>query len=104
LQLSAGEILFEQGSWGETIYVVESGEVEIVAQKSDGSEEAVAVVTPGHYFGEMGPLFRIPRSATARARADATVVGYNSHDFRKLTKSGGMATETRIDDLSRAVR
>jgi putative ABC transport system ATP-binding protein len=104
LQLSAGEILFEQGSWGETIYVVESGEVEIVGQKTDGSEEAVAVVTPGHYFGEMGPLFRIPRSATARARADATVVGYNSHDFRKLTKSGGMATETRIDDLFRAVR
>jgi CRP-like cAMP-binding protein len=52
----------------------------------------------------MGPLFRIPRSATARARADATVVGYNSHDFRKLTKSGGMATETRVDDLFRAVR
>jgi putative ABC transport system ATP-binding protein len=103
MQLSAGEILFEQGSWGETIYVVESGEVEIVGQKTDGSEEAVAVVTPGHYFGEIGPLFRIPRSATARARTDATIVGYNSHDFRKLTKSGGMAKETGVDDLFRAV-
>jgi putative ABC transport system ATP-binding protein len=94
VRLSAGEVLFEQGSWGETIFVVESGEVEIVAQKSDGSEEAVSVVTPGHYFGEMGPLFRIPRSATARARTDATVVGYNSHDFRKLTTAGRMAGET----------
>jgi putative ABC transport system ATP-binding protein len=104
LQLAAGEILFEQGTWGETIYVVARGEVEIVAQKSDGSEETVAVITPGHYLGEMGPLFRIPRSATARARTDATVVGYNSHDFRKLTASGGMARETRVDDLFRAVR
>jgi putative ABC transport system ATP-binding protein len=104
VHLSAGEIVFEQGSWGETIYVVESGEVEIVAQKSDGSEEAISVVTPGHYFGEMGPLFRIPRSATARARTAATVVGYNSYDFRKLTRSGRMAGETNVDDMSRAVR
>ena len=103
VQLSAGEILFEQGSWGETIFVVESGEVEIVAQMSDGSEEAISVVTPGHYFGEMGPLFQIPRSATARARTDATVVGYNSHDFRKLTTSGRMAGETSVDHV-RAVR
>jgi putative ABC transport system ATP-binding protein len=103
-QLSAGEVLFEQGSWGETIYVVESGEVEIVAQKSDGSEETVSVVTPGHYFGEMGPLFRIPRSATARARTDATVVGYNSHDFRKLTTSGRMARETSVRDVFGAVQ
>ena len=101
--LSAGDVLFEQGSWGETIYVVESGEVEIVAQKSDGSEEVVSVVTAGHYFGEMGPLFRIPRSATARARTDATVVGYNSHDFRKLTASGRMAGETSVHDVFGAV-
>jgi putative ABC transport system ATP-binding protein len=110
VELSAGEVLFEQGSWGEVIYVVESGEIEIVAQKSDGSEESVSVVRSGHYFGEMGPLFGIPRSATARARTPAAVVGYNSHDFRKLTTSGRITGDVpvtgdvRVDDASSLLR
>jgi putative ABC transport system ATP-binding protein len=37
----------------------------------------------------MGPLFALPRSAGARARTDATVVGYTVQAFReKLGASG----------------
>ena len=99
VQLSAGETLFEQGSWGEVIYIVESGQIDIVAQRSDGSEELLAVIGPGNYFGEIGPLFGIPRSASARARTDATVIGYNSHDFSKLTRSGEVTGKTRDDEV-----
>ena len=80
--LAAGETLFSQGSWGELIYVVEPGTIEIVAERDDGSEEARAVVDAGEHFGEFGPLFGIPRSATARARTDAVVTGYSTRDFR----------------------
>jgi putative ABC transport system ATP-binding protein len=103
VQLAAGETLFVQGSWGENIYVVEAGEVDIVAQKTDGSEELLTVIGPGNYFGEFGPLFGIPRSATARARTDSTVIGYNSHDFRQLTRSGKVAGGTSVSDGSGAV-
>jgi putative ABC transport system ATP-binding protein len=88
VELSAGEVLFRQGSWGELIYVVEEGDIEIVAEKDDGSEELITVVVAGGYFGEMGPLFGIPRSASARARTKAVLIGYNSTDFRKLTRPG----------------
>ncbi len=99
VRISAGDVLFEQGSWGELIYVVQDGEVDIVARRSDGSEEPLNVVGPGGYFGEMGPMFSLPRSATAWARTDATLVGYNSRDFRQLTTSGGVRATAQSEDL-----
>ena len=88
VKLQPGEVLFRQGSWGELIYVVERGEIEIVAERADGTEELRTVVTSGSYFGEIGPLFGIPRSATARARDAAVVVGYTTRDFRERTGPG----------------
>jgi putative ABC transport system ATP-binding protein len=81
--LQAGEVLFRQNSRGDLIYVVESGEIEIVVERTNGTEEVKAVVTIGDYFGEMGPLFSLPRTATARARSHAQVVGYSVRDFRE---------------------
>ena len=85
VELHPGEVLFRQGSWGERIYVVEKGEIDIVVERVDGTEELPTVVTSGSYFGEMGPLFGIPRSATAKARTDAVVTGYTVTDFRTRT-------------------
>jgi putative ABC transport system ATP-binding protein len=80
--LGAGETLFEQGSWGERIYVVECGTLEILRSRNDGTCEEVARLDAGQYFGETGPLFRLPRSATVRACTPATVTGYSVRDFR----------------------
>jgi putative ABC transport system ATP-binding protein len=99
--LAPGEVLFRQGSWGERIFVVEEGEIEIVAELADGSEEHRTVITRGGYFGEMGPLFGIPRSATARARSAAVVVGYTTRDFKDRTGPGaGLATGGGSDEAS----
>ncbi|WP_375481603.1 ATP-binding cassette domain-containing protein [uncultured Mycobacterium sp.] len=83
VHLNAGEVLFEQCTMGELIYVVSQGELEIVRELADGGEEFVKVAAPGDYFGEIGPLFNLPRSATVRARTDATVVGYTVQAFRE---------------------
>jgi putative ABC transport system ATP-binding protein len=89
VHLLPGEVLFRQGSWGDLIYVVQSGDMAIIAERADGTEECRAVVGPGQYFGEMGPLFSIPRSATARAVGVAEVVGYTVRDFREQKRNDG---------------
>ncbi|HEX5615178.1 MAG TPA: ATP-binding cassette domain-containing protein [Acidimicrobiia bacterium] len=81
--LAAGEVLFRQGSWGELIYEIEEGEMEIVGELEGGREEIHNVLGPGWYFGEAGPIFGLPRSATARARGGAVVVGYTTSAFRE---------------------
>ncbi|ORB84890.1 glutamine ABC transporter ATP-binding protein [Mycobacterium kansasii] len=90
VQLKAGEVLFEQSTMGDLIYVVSAGEFEIVHELADGGEELVKVAGPGDYFGEMGVLFHLPRSATVRARTDATAVGYTALAFRERLGAGGL--------------
>jgi putative ABC transport system ATP-binding protein len=82
VHLDAGEVLFEQGTMGELIYIVAEGELDSVRELSSGGEELVKVALPGDYFGEIGVLFHLPRSATVRARTDATVIGYGVQAFR----------------------
>ena len=68
---------------GNMIYEVSEGELEIVHELAGGGEELVKVGPPGDYFGELGVLFHLPRSATVRARTEATVVGSTAQAFRE---------------------
>jgi putative ABC transport system ATP-binding protein len=88
--VEAGTVLFEQGTMGDLIYVVSEGELEIVRELAGGGEEFLKLATPGDYFGEIGPLFHLPRSATVRAKTDATVIGYTVTAFRERLGAGGV--------------
>lgn len=89
IELRADETLFEQGTMGNSIYIVSSGEIELIRELPSGAEELLKVAGEGDYFGEMGPLFALPRSATARARTAATVTGYTVQAFREMLGAGG---------------
>ena len=90
VQLAPGEILFRQGSTGDLIYVVAAGSLEIVRECADGSEQMLQESVPGDYFGEIGPLFGLPRSATVRARTEAKVIGYTVQAFRERLGPNGV--------------
>jgi putative ABC transport system ATP-binding protein len=83
--LKPREVLFEEGSLGGKIYIVDQGNVEIVRHDEGGTESVVWVNKPGDHFGEMGPLFDLPRSATARGGPKgATVTGYTLRQFSEI--------------------
>ncbi|PXX09809.1 ATP-binding cassette domain-containing protein [Mycolicibacterium moriokaense] len=90
VEVAAGDVLFEQGTMGDLIYVVSEGELEIVRELAGGGEELLTVATRGEYFGEIGPLFHLPRSATVRARTDAKLIGYTVRAFRERLGLGGV--------------
>ena len=81
-RLTAGETLFEQGSRGHLVYVVDAGEVVLTRVREDRTEEVVRTVGPGEYFGELGPMLGLPRSATARASAPSTLRAFTVRTFR----------------------
>ena len=65
------------------VYVVDSGEIEIFRVLDDGTDERVALIEPGNYFGELAPMFGLRRSAGARAHGGpAVVTGLGLRDFR----------------------
>ena len=90
VRLRPGSVLFEQGSMGDLIYVVSEGELDIVRELTGGGEELLRVATVGDYFGEIGTLFGLPRSATVRARTEAEVIGYTGKAFRERLGPAGV--------------
>jgi putative ABC transport system ATP-binding protein len=83
LSLHAGQVLFRQGEPSDWVYVVEAGEVELFRDRPDGGQDVLRRVFAGGYFGEMGPLLRLPRSASARAVRDVKVSAHSAHEFRQ---------------------
>ena len=90
IRLAPGSVLFEQGSMGDLIYIVSEGELEIVRELAAGGEELLRVASAGDYFGEIGTLFGLPRSATVRARTDAELIGYTGRAFRERLGPAGV--------------
>jgi putative ABC transport system ATP-binding protein len=81
--LAAGDPLFAQGDYGDLVYVVEEGRVELFHVREDGSHEPVSVVEPGQYFGELAPLLSMPRSCSAAALTPARVTAYPINVFSR---------------------
>jgi putative ABC transport system ATP-binding protein len=84
---AAGQLIFSQGDRADVVYVIDSGSVEIFRPRPDGGEEHLAVLGHGQYFGELGPLLGFPRSASARAAAETTLVAYGPREFRQSVLS-----------------
>jgi putative ABC transport system ATP-binding protein len=93
--VAAGETIFEQGSRGELVYVIEAGRVDIQRTRADGTVEELVSLGPGDYFGELGPLLGFPRSATARAADDARLTAYSVQDFREQVLNGATPAPAR---------
>jgi len=81
-QLHEGEYLFHQGDPGELVYIVQSGAIDLLRAREDGSEELLTTVRPTGYFGELAPMFGLQRAASARAATASSVTGYTVRDFR----------------------
>jgi putative ABC transport system ATP-binding protein len=82
VELSDGTVLFLQGEVGSVVYMVESGAIRLSRECSDGTEETLQEVGPGTYFGELAPMFGLPRSASARAVGNTTVTALPLSEFR----------------------
>ncbi len=64
--LSPGEVIFDAGDPGDQLYVVQSGEVELVRETQD-KQRVVARLGPGDFFGELGVVGGERRSSRAVA-------------------------------------
>jgi CRP/FNR family cyclic AMP-dependent transcriptional regulator len=67
------EIIFEEGSGGDEMFIVHSGAVKLV-KKFVESEMVIATIKPGEFFGEMALVDNAPRSVSAIAGVDQTRV------------------------------
>jgi signal transduction histidine kinase len=72
IDLEPGQVLIEEGSPPDAMFVVTSGELE-VTRGATGTPLLLNVVGPGDLIGELGVAHGRPRSATVRARTPASL-------------------------------
>ncbi len=73
-RLDKGQILFFEGDPSDSVLILVSGRLKVLAYSRDGSEFIVNTVMPGETVGEIGVLSGGPRSATVQATATSTVL------------------------------
>lgn len=76
-----GEVIVRQGERGIGLYLISSGEVEVVREEG-GLEEHWATMRPGDSFGELALLTHHPRTATVRAVAQTECLVLTEWNFR----------------------
>jgi cAMP-dependent protein kinase regulator len=69
----AGDIIISQGDDADSFYVLVRGRVEIIRDRDYRSDEPIALLGEGDYFGEIGLVEGIKRTATVRASTDGPV-------------------------------
>ncbi|MBI2323541.1 MAG: cyclic nucleotide-binding domain-containing protein [Chloroflexi bacterium] len=79
MDVPAGATVFAEGESGDALYVVVSGELEVLS-----GEERVATIGPGEVVGEMALVTGEERTATVRATSDASLLRIEKADFDRL--------------------
>ena len=73
-EVDAGRVVIAQGEPADDLYAVFSGDLEVEKQGPAGARERIATVGPGGYFGEIGLIHSVPRTATVSTITPARLV------------------------------
>ena len=80
------ETIVRQGDKGDAMFILESGEVEVVDEKTldaEGAPKLLCKLGPSSYFGELGLLNSETRAATVRVPHRATVLIITRRTFEQ---------------------
>ena len=89
-RLGAGEIVFRANAPGDALYIVATGNVDVLTASHDPAVNALAPIAslgPGQAFGEMALLTGGPRTATIRAAVETELLEIGKADFAELVKN-----------------
>ncbi len=79
--LGRGKVLFDEGEPGDRLYVISEGKIKLGRTAPDGRENLLAILGQGEMFGELSLFDPGPRTATATAVTDATLLELNHDDL-----------------------
>jgi CRP-like cAMP-binding protein len=91
LQFRAGSVIYFQGDVADKIFILQTGQVNLVYQDIETGDDIHEFVQAGEFFGVKSTLGRYPREENAIALQDTTVMAFSSSEFESLAM-----TNTRI--------
>ncbi len=96
------DVIFSQGDAADAVFVVVSGEIEIVLPGLPDAETSVAVLQPGGVFGESTFFSESPHTMSARCGSDsATLLALGRISCDELLQSGSAAALKLLHNSAR---
>ncbi|MFO0977068.1 MAG: FAD-dependent oxidoreductase [Planctomycetaceae bacterium] len=90
LHFEPGETIFQKGDLADCLYIVLSGQAEVVGEQPANEEsegppaKRLALLGPGEYFGEIALMHGRTRSATVRCISSMDVLALSQKHFQAL--------------------
>ena len=82
-QVLTGETIYTEGNWGSNLYIIASGQIQIV-KELDGKQQEIKQLTTGQYFGEIALFDEAPRWDSAIALEDSILLSLEKKRFISL--------------------
>ena len=99
-----GEEIIRQGNAGESMYVVQSGRVEVVLDAGQADERHLAFLEAGDFFGEMSVFEKEVRSATVRAAGEARVLKVDKKTLLRRIREDPLLAFNLLKTMSHRIR
>jgi len=97
-------VIYEDGSIGDYMYIIQEGQVKVTKMSEDGREKILEILGPGDFHGEMALLDRAPRSASVKTTTPCVLLALSRQDFLGLLKQNHEVTLELIRVLARRLR
>jgi len=102
LDYSLGNIVINEGTLGDTLYIIAEGSVQVIKNLDSPNETILETLKKGEIFGEMSIIESVPRSASIRAQEEPTkVFGLHKSDLHRLFKTSPSQFALLILNISR---
>ncbi len=99
-----GEVVFSEGDFDQELYIVVSGEIEIVKDYGRSHSRKLNRLTDGDFFGEMAIFEGAARSATAVTKLESELLILQPEKFKQtIYQKPDMAFEI-FRELSARIR
>jgi CRP-like cAMP-binding protein len=99
-----GQAVVRQGETGESMYVVQAGRVEVMQHAGDGTEQHLAFLEAGDFFGEMSVFEKEVRSATVRAAGEARVLQIDKKTLLRRIREDPLLAVNLLKTMSHRIR
>jgi len=99
-----GQLIFDQGDSGDTLYMIEIGAIALYKVDASGVERLLRVCQIGDVVGELALIDGSPRSARARAKGNLLVLEVQRTHFNMFLKSRPQVMIAMLRFLAERVR
>ncbi|MEZ0391597.1 MAG: Crp/Fnr family transcriptional regulator [Pseudobdellovibrionaceae bacterium] len=99
-----GDYIFFEGDIDFHFYIVESGQVNIFTKNKSGHRIDIITVEAGESFGEFALLDKKPRSASAQAVTECTLVKISEAGYHQLLEELPIWASSMLKSFSKRLK